>query len=118
MVVREELVGAVLIQVEHLAPERRPQVAFRLLRNGMNAPAPMAATVARLPRAMYALSQFDRREFRAARGRGESVCRRFGGFGTQCFYRHFSAKVHDQISRNYLKLHALVGTAAQRSRRR
>jgi transposase len=33
------------------------------------------------------------------------------GFGTQCFYRHFSAKYgHDQISRNYLKLHALVGT--------
>lgn len=33
------------------------------------------------------------------------------GFGTQSFYRHFSAKYgHDQISRNYLKLHAMVGT--------
>ena len=34
------------------------------------------------------------------------------GFGTQCFYRHYSAKYggHDQYSRNYLKLHALVGT--------
>lgn len=32
-------------------------------------------------------------------------------FGTQCFYRHYSAKYgHDQFSRNYLKLHALVGT--------
>jgi hypothetical protein len=33
------------------------------------------------------------------------------GFGTQCFYRHFTAKYgHDQYSRNYLKLHALIGT--------
>jgi transposase len=33
------------------------------------------------------------------------------GFGTQCFYRHYSAKYgHDQFSRNYVKLHALVGT--------
>jgi transposase len=33
------------------------------------------------------------------------------GFGTQCFYRHYSAKYgHDQSIRNYLKLHALVGT--------
>src|SRR5437868_2799968 len=34
------------------------------------------------------------------------------GFGTQCFYRHFSAKYggHDQYSRDYLKLHALIGT--------
>lgn len=33
------------------------------------------------------------------------------GFETQCFYRHYSAKYgHDQFSRNYLKLHALVGT--------
>lgn len=33
------------------------------------------------------------------------------GFGTQCFYRHYSAKYgHDQYSRNYVKLHALVGT--------
>jgi transposase len=33
------------------------------------------------------------------------------GFGTQCFYRHYSAKYgHDQYSRDYLKLHALVGT--------
>jgi transposase len=33
------------------------------------------------------------------------------GFGTQCFYRHYSAKYgHEQYSRNYLKLHALVGT--------
>ena len=32
------------------------------------------------------------------------------GFGTQCFYRHYSAKYgHDQYSRNYIKLHALVG---------
>jgi transposase len=33
------------------------------------------------------------------------------GFGTQCFYRHYSAKYgHDQFSRNYVKLHGLVGT--------
>lgn len=33
------------------------------------------------------------------------------GFGTQSFYRHYSAKYgHDQYSRNYVKLHALVGT--------
>jgi transposase len=33
------------------------------------------------------------------------------GFGTQCFYRHFSAKYgHDQMSRDYLKLHAMIGT--------
>lgn len=32
------------------------------------------------------------------------------GFGTQSFYRHYSAKYgHDQYSRNYIKLHALVG---------
>jgi transposase len=33
------------------------------------------------------------------------------GFGTQCFYRHYNAKYgHDQYSRDYLKLHAIVGT--------
>ena len=33
------------------------------------------------------------------------------GFGTQCFYRHYSAKYgHDQIAREYIKLHAIVGT--------
>jgi hypothetical protein len=33
------------------------------------------------------------------------------GFGTECYYRHYSAKYgHDQYSRDYLKLHALVGT--------
>jgi transposase len=34
------------------------------------------------------------------------------GFGTQCFYRHFTAKWggKEQVSRNYLKLHALIGT--------
>ncbi|HSY47848.1 MAG TPA: transposase [Thermoanaerobaculia bacterium] len=34
------------------------------------------------------------------------------GFGTQSFYRHFTAKygVGEQTSRNYLKLHANVGT--------
>jgi transposase len=33
------------------------------------------------------------------------------GFGTQCFYRHYSAKYgHDQYSRNYVKLHGIVGT--------
>lgn len=33
------------------------------------------------------------------------------GFGTQCFYRHYSAKYgHDQYSRDYLKLHVMVGT--------
>ena len=33
------------------------------------------------------------------------------GFGVQSFYRHYSAKYgHDQISRDYLKLHAMIGT--------
>lgn len=33
------------------------------------------------------------------------------GFGTQSFYRHYSAKYgHDQYARNYVKLHALIGT--------
>jgi transposase len=33
------------------------------------------------------------------------------GFGTQCYYRHFSAKYgHEQYSHHYVKLHALVGT--------
>ena len=33
------------------------------------------------------------------------------GFGTQCFYRHYSAKYgHEQYSRDYLKLHAMIGT--------
>lgn len=33
------------------------------------------------------------------------------GFGTQCFYRHYNAKYgHDQYSRDYLKLHAIIGT--------
>ena len=33
------------------------------------------------------------------------------GFGTQCFYRHFSAKYGRELSRrNYLKVHAMVGT--------
>lgn len=33
------------------------------------------------------------------------------GFGTQCFYRHYSAKYgHDQYSHDWLKLHALIGT--------
>ena len=33
------------------------------------------------------------------------------GFGLQQFYRHFSAKYgHDQYSRDYLKLHVMVGT--------
>lgn len=33
------------------------------------------------------------------------------GFGTQCFYRHYSAKYgHDQLNHDYLKLHALIGT--------
>ena len=33
------------------------------------------------------------------------------GFGTQSFYRHYSAKYgHDQYSRDYLKLHVIVGT--------
>jgi transposase len=33
------------------------------------------------------------------------------GFGTQCFYRHFSARYgHDEYSRDYVKLHALIGT--------
>ena len=34
------------------------------------------------------------------------------GFGTQCFYRHFSAKYGRELSRrNYIKVHAIVGTA-------
>ena len=33
------------------------------------------------------------------------------GFGTQSFYRHYSAKYgHDQYSRDYLKLHVMIGT--------
>ncbi|HXA16374.1 MAG TPA: transposase [Thermoanaerobaculia bacterium] len=34
------------------------------------------------------------------------------GFGTQCFYRHFTNKHggREQVSRDYVKLHALVGT--------
>ncbi|HVR38663.1 MAG TPA: transposase, partial [Thermoanaerobaculia bacterium] len=33
------------------------------------------------------------------------------GFGTQSFYRHYSARYgHDQISRSWVKLHAMVGT--------
>jgi transposase len=33
------------------------------------------------------------------------------GFGTESFYRHYSARYgHDQISRGYMKLHALIGT--------
>jgi transposase len=33
------------------------------------------------------------------------------GIGTQCFYRHHTAKYgHDQYARDYLKLHACVGT--------
>ena len=34
------------------------------------------------------------------------------GFGTQCFYRHFTNKHggREQVSRDYIKLHALVGT--------
>lgn len=34
------------------------------------------------------------------------------GFGTQCFYRHFTNKYggREQVSRDYIKLHALVGT--------
>jgi transposase len=34
------------------------------------------------------------------------------GFGTQCFYRHFTNKYggREQVSRTYVKLHALVGT--------
>lgn len=33
------------------------------------------------------------------------------GFGTQSFYRHYTAKYgHEQYSRNYIKLHALIGT--------
>jgi transposase len=32
------------------------------------------------------------------------------GFGTQSFYRHFSAKYgHDQFSRDYVKVHAVMG---------
>jgi transposase len=33
------------------------------------------------------------------------------GFGTQCFYRHYSAKYgHEQYSHRFVKLHALIGT--------
>jgi transposase len=33
------------------------------------------------------------------------------GFGTQCFYRHYSAKYgHDENWRDFVKLHALIGT--------
>jgi hypothetical protein len=34
------------------------------------------------------------------------------GFGTQCFYRHFTNKYggREQVSRTYIKAHALVGT--------
>lgn len=33
------------------------------------------------------------------------------GFGTQCFYRHFTAKYgREMTARNYVKLHAIVGT--------
>jgi transposase len=33
------------------------------------------------------------------------------GLGKQCFYRHYSAKYgHDQYSRDYLKIHAMIGT--------
>src|SRR5207245_476964 len=33
------------------------------------------------------------------------------GFGTQCFYRHYSAKYgREQNTRDFLKLHAMVGT--------
>jgi transposase len=33
------------------------------------------------------------------------------GFGTQCYYRHFTAKYgHEATFRSYVKLHALVGT--------
>jgi hypothetical protein len=33
------------------------------------------------------------------------------GFGTQCFYRHFTAKYgHEQTYRDYVKLHAVIGT--------
>lgn len=33
------------------------------------------------------------------------------GFGTQSFYRHYSAKYgHEQVTRDYLKLHGMVGT--------
>jgi transposase len=32
------------------------------------------------------------------------------GFGVQSFYRHYSAKYgHDQVSRDFLKLHAIIG---------
>jgi transposase len=33
------------------------------------------------------------------------------GFGVQSFYRHYSAKYgHDQMARDFLKLHAMIGT--------
>jgi transposase len=33
------------------------------------------------------------------------------GLGTECFYRHYSAKYgHDQMSRDYVKVHAMIGT--------
>jgi len=33
------------------------------------------------------------------------------GLGTQCFYRHYSAKYgHDQMNRDYLKAHVCIGT--------
>lgn len=33
------------------------------------------------------------------------------GLGTECFYRHYSAKYgHDQINRDYVKVHAMIGT--------
>ena len=33
------------------------------------------------------------------------------GLGTQCFYRHYSAKYgHDQMNRDYIKVHAMIGT--------
>jgi transposase len=33
------------------------------------------------------------------------------GFGTQSFYRHFSAKYgHEQVCRDWLKLHVMIGT--------
>lgn len=33
------------------------------------------------------------------------------GLGTECFYRHYSAKYgHDQFNRDYVKIHACIGT--------
>ncbi|MFI5397237.1 MAG: transposase [Candidatus Binatia bacterium] len=33
------------------------------------------------------------------------------GLGTECFYRHYSAKYgHDQMNRDYVKVHAMIGT--------